>query len=76
MKAQGMRLFLQRYPEALTIDFEAGLDKYVVDDSLKEHAHFFRTVFPGYSIEPIETIAEDNKISAYAIFRGTHRDPM
>jgi predicted ester cyclase len=76
MSTPDIRQFLQRYVEAVTADFEAGLERYVADESLKEHGRFFQSAFPGYRIEPVETIAEDNKIAVYAILHGTHNGPL
>ena len=76
MHAQGVREFLQRYVAAAAEDIDATLERYVADEGLKEHAHFFQSSFPGYRIEPLETIAEGNKIAVYAMFHGTHGGPL
>ncbi|MFW5942770.1 MAG: ester cyclase [Chloroflexota bacterium] len=73
MNAQDVRQFMQRYFEAVAVDIDSGVAKYVGDEKLVEHARFFQSGFPGYQIEPIETVAEGNKFVAYALFRGTHR---
>jgi predicted ester cyclase len=70
------RDFLQRYVAAVTADFDAGIEQYVADESLKEHGRFFESAFPGYRIEPLETVAEDGKIAVYAMFHGTHGGPL
>jgi predicted ester cyclase len=76
MSTPEIRQFLQRYVEAVTADFEAGLERYVADESLKEHGRFFQSAFPGYRIEPVESIAEDNKIAVYAMLHCTHNGPL
>ena len=73
MDAQDVRQFMYRYFEAVAEDIDSALEKYVSDETLIEHADFFQSGFPGYQIEPIETVAEDNKFAVYALFRGTHR---
>lgn len=75
MNSQDPRQFMARYLEAVAVDFEGGLEKYVADEGLKEHAHFFQNAFPGYRIEPIDTIVEGNKLVLYATFHGTHNGP-
>lgn len=76
MNAQETRDFLQRYVTAISADFEGGLAQYVADESLKEHGRFFESAFPGYRIEPLETVAEDGRIAVYAMFHGAHRGPL
>ena len=76
MNAQNTRQFLQRYLEAVAADLEGALERYVTDETLKEHARFFESAFPGYRIEPIETVAETRKIAVYAMFHGTHQGPL
>ena len=76
MNAEDTRQFLQRYLEALATDFEGALEKYVVDESLKEHGRFFQDAFPGYRIEPLLTVAEGNKIAVHAMFHGVHNGPL
>ncbi|MDT8305696.1 MAG: hypothetical protein RRC07_07145 [Anaerolineae bacterium] len=39
MNAQETRDFLQRYVAAIAADFDAGIEQYVADESLKEHGH-------------------------------------
>lgn len=73
MNAQDVRQFMQRYFEAVAVDIDSGVEKYVSDAKLVEHARFFQSGFPGYQIEPIETVAEGNKFAVYALFRGIHR---
>ena len=73
MDAQNVRQFMQRYFEAVAVDIDRAVEKYVTDEKLAEHADFFQSGFPGYQIEPIETVAEGNKFAVYALFRGTHR---
>lgn len=73
MNAQDVRQFMQRYFEAVAADINSAVQKYVSDEKLVEHARFFQSGFPGYQIEPIETVAEGNKFAVYALFRGTHR---
>lgn len=73
MNAQDVRQFMQRYFEAVAADIDSGVEKYVSDAKLVEHARFFQSGFPGYQIEPIETVAEGNKFAVYALFRGIHR---
>jgi predicted ester cyclase len=76
MNADDVLQFLQRYFQLVAVDLEEALDKYVADESLKEHARFFQTAFPGYRVEPIEVLAEGNKAMVYANFYGTHTGPM
>lgn len=73
MNTEETRRFMQRYFEAVAADFYGAVEKYVGDEKLIEHAHSFQSGFPGYQIEPIETVAEGNKFAVYAVFRGTHR---
>jgi len=76
MNAQDTRQFMQRYFEAVASDIDSALEKFVTDESLKEHGRFFQNSFPGYRIEPIETVAEGNKIAFYAMFHGVHSGPL
>ena len=76
MDGQNVREFFRRYVEAVAADFDAGLERYVADPGLKEHGRITQEGFPGYHIEPIETVAEGNKIAVYATMHGTHRGPF
>ena len=76
MNAQDTKRFLQTYLEAVNADLDDALERYVADDSLREHARFFQSAFPGYRIEPIDVIVEGNKIAMYATFHGVHHGPL
>ena len=48
------------------------LEKYITDNHLIEHIHFFEGVFPGYEVIGDEMTAEDNKVVVKARFKGVH----
>lgn len=75
MDSQDPRQFMARYLEAVAVDFEGALEKYVADEGLIEHGRFFQVAFPGYRIEPIDTVVEGNKLVLHATFHGTHSGP-
>ena len=75
MQTQDLKQFMAHYLEAVAVDFEAALEQYVADEGLKEHGRFFQSAFPSYRIEPIEMVAEGNKLALYATFHGTHSGP-
>lgn len=52
------------------------LDKYMTDEALMAHIHFFESAFPRYEIIADEMYAEDNHVIVIAHFKGTHKGEM
>ena len=74
MSAEQNKAIIQRYLDAVRADKSAAtLDSYIAEDELKQHIAFFEGVFPGYYLEPLDLIAEDDRVFLRATFRGVHK---
>ena len=80
MSAQENKAFIGRYLKALS-----GQDKppevvaqYVSDSDqeLKEHIAFFEAAFPRYELIADDMVAEGDKVTVRATFRGTHEGDL
>jgi predicted ester cyclase len=75
MSTDSTKEFFQRYISALTNEGKAPevMQRYISDEALLEHIAMFEAAFPGYTLEPQDIIAEDDKLVLRAMFRGVHR---
>ena len=71
MNPKTNRELITHYLEAIRKDKSAAtLDKYIVDDELKQHVAMYDVSFPGYWLEPLDMIAEDDKVFVRATLHG------
>lgn len=69
--------FIRRYFAALNKDkASATVDKFVADESLKEHIAFFEAAFPGYQLTAEEMVSEGDNIFVRTTFVGTHKGAL
>lgn len=70
------REFIVRYFNAFSgaIKTEELCDKYMTDDSLKEHIIFFEGAFPNYELSIEEMMAESNKVLVRGRLTGVHKN--
>ncbi|MCB0187629.1 MAG: ester cyclase, partial [Caldilineaceae bacterium] len=54
----------------------ATVDKYVVDEVLKEHIDFFEAAFPGYQLTAKEMLAEGDTVFVRAGCTGLHNGDL
>jgi predicted ester cyclase len=73
MSAQESRAMIREYLDAFQRDWSQALERFVADESLAEHIRFFQQVFPGYSLEAHDIIAEGDKVAVRATLHGVHR---
>lgn len=66
--------FVRKYLEALSGKPKPAsvVDQYVSEQELKEHIAVAETGFPEYILEPLEMIAEGDKVALKARLKGTH----
>lgn len=66
--------FIIRYGQAINgqAKTRALIEEYVTDEALIEHIVFFESVFPKYELVIDEIIAEGNRVTMRARFRGKH----
>jgi len=66
--------FVRKYLEALSGKPKPAsvVDRYVSDQALKDHIAGAETGFPEYILEPVEMIAEGDKVALKVRLKGTH----
>lgn len=69
------KTFIRRYLEEVDgkAKPKALVEKYVTDESLKEHIAMFESAFPRYELIVEDMIAEGDKVVIRSLFRGTHQ---
>lgn len=55
---------------------EELLDRYISDESLKEHILQSEVAFPGYELVPLHLVAEGDLVALHGTFRGVHKGPF
>ena len=80
MSAENNKAFVQRYFDAISgKDKPAEVqDQYIAesDEELKQHIIFFEASFPHYELIADDMIAEGDKVSVLARFRGAHNGEL
>jgi len=80
MSAQENKAFIRRYLRALSGKDKPPevVDQYIADSDqeLKEHIAFFEAAFPRYELIADDMVAEGDKVSVRATFRGTHEGDL
>ncbi len=74
MSSKTNKTLVARYFNALSGNEkpEAVVDEYVDDLELKEHVELFEASFPKYELIADDMVAEDDKVTVRATFRGKH----
>ena len=69
------RQFIESYFEAMTSQpkTEDLLNRYINDDSLKEHIRQAEAAFPGYQIIRHQVVAEDDIVAVRGTVQGVHK---
>ena len=77
MSAENNKAIIRRYLEDFRTDrSEATLDKYIVEDELKQHIAMYDSVLPGYYLAPEDIIAEGDRVVVRATVHGVHQGPF
>jgi predicted ester cyclase len=76
MSAQQSKATIREYLDSFGRDWREALNQFVADDSLTEHVHFFQQVFPDYTLEAHDFIAEGDKVVLRATVHGVHRGEL
>jgi len=80
MSAQENKAFVGRYLDAISGKDKprAVQDEYIADsdEELKDHIMFFEASFPHYEVIADDMIAEGDKVSVLARFRGAHKGEL
>ena len=66
--------FVRKYLEALSGKPKPAsvVDRYVSEQMLKDHIAGAEAGFPEYILDPVEMVAEGDKVSVKARLKGTH----
>ena len=69
------RQFIESYFEAMTSQpkTEDLLNRYISDDSLKEHIRQAEAAFPGYQIVRHQVVSEDDIVAVRGTVQGVHK---
>ena len=74
MSAENNKAIIRRYLEDFRTDRSpATLDKYIVEDELKQHIAMYDSVLPGYYLAPEDIIAEGDRVVVRATVHGVHK---
>ncbi len=77
MSAENTTAIIRRYLEDFRTDRSpVTLDKYIVEDELKQHIAMYDSVLPGYYLEPEDMIAEGDRVVVRATVHGVHQGPF
>ena len=78
MSVQENKEFIRAYLAAISGTSKTAdlIDKYVEEQSLKDHAAFFEAAFPLYQVIPLDMIAEGDQVAVKARFIGTHQGEL
>ena len=77
MAIEENKALIRRYLEDFRKDKDpATLDKYIVEDELKQHIAMYDSVIPGYYLEPEDIIAEGDRVMVRATVHGVHSGPF
>ncbi len=72
------KAFVRQYLEAISGKPKPAsvVDQYVAEQPLKDHIAATEVGFPGYVLEPVEMIAEEDKVAVKVRLKGTHLGPF
>ena len=75
MSTQSNKELITRYLAALSGNEKPGniVDRYVTDQSLKEHIAYFEDAFPKYKLLLDDMVAEGDRVALRTTFRGVHK---
>ncbi len=76
MSAQENKATIREYLDTFARDWREALSRFVADESLAGHIHFFQQVFPDYTLEAHDLIAEGDKVVLRATLHGVHRGEL
>lgn len=77
MSSQSNKQFVREYLEAIRKDKSPEtLNKYILDEHLKQHIAMFDAAFPGYWMEEVDLIAENDRVVVRAIVHGTQNGSL
>lgn len=71
------KALIRRYLDTVQKDKSpAVLEEFVTDEHLLEHIAMFEAAFPHYQFVSEDMIAEGDKVSLRATFKGTHKGEL
>lgn len=72
MSTEANKAFIREYLEAINgvVKTTELIDCYIADDDLKRHIQQADAAMPGYSLDPVEMIAEGDLVSVRGTVRG------
>ncbi len=78
MSTDENKAFVRKYLEAISGKPKPAtvVDQYVAEQPLKDHIVATEVGFPEYVLEPVEMIAEGDKVAVKVRLKGTHLGPF
>lgn len=76
MSAEESRATIREYLAVVNSDWPQAVSRFVADQALTEHIQFFQSVFPGYTLEAHDLIAEGDKVVVRATVHGVHQGEL
>ena len=72
MNGQDSKRIIQEYANAMVLDRQAAMEKYIEDQHLKDHVIMIEEGLPGYQVHFEDIIAEGDKVACRCQIVGTH----
>ena len=77
MLAEQNKAIIRRYLEDFRKDRSpAALERYIAEEPLKQHIAMYDSVLPGYYLEPLDMIAEGDRVMVRGTIHGVHNGPF
>lgn len=77
MGVEENKAFIRRYlKEVLQDKSEETVNRFVLDENLRQHIRIFEAAFPGYQLSEEDLIAEGDKVVVRSVMTGVHRGEL
>ena len=77
MSTEETKGLMQRYFEALMKEkSDATVNRFVSNESLKQHIKMFEAAFPGYQLSLEDMVVEGDKVALRSVMTGTHQGEL
>lgn len=74
MSAEQNKAIIHQYLEDFRKDrSRPALERYIAEEELIRHIAMYDSVLPGYYLEPLDMIAEGDRVAVRATIHGVHR---
>ncbi len=77
MSAERNKAIIRQYLEDFRKDrSRPALERYIAEEELIAHIAMYESVLPGYYLEPLDMVAEGDRVAVRATIHGVHRGPF